>query len=264
MHNFNGTQVINYFGPGNGNAYLIPSGVLIRVYVRWNDWTHPVDQDYDLVLLRWNGSSWQTVATSVNFQNGQVGQTPTEQIFYVTSGSAAPYGFAIVRFSSTQTVNFEIFAPSVARLDELLTARSLVNLADAPNAITVAAVDVDPPYLQESYSSEGPTNGPGGTATGGFVKPDISGYANVSTQSYGPGIFNGTSSATPHVAGAAALVLGANPPFTPTALQTFLEGHAIDLGNPGKDTRFGYGRLDLGPPPPEPPTLSVYLPMILK
>jgi hypothetical protein len=43
-------------------------------------------------------------------------------------------------------------------------------------------------------------NGPGGTAIGAlFVKPDVSAYANVSTESYGAGVFNGTSSATPHV-----------------------------------------------------------------
>ena len=37
FHNFNGTQEVNYFGPGNGNAYNINPGFLMRVYLRWDD-----------------------------------------------------------------------------------------------------------------------------------------------------------------------------------------------------------------------------------
>jgi subtilisin family serine protease len=130
---------------------------------------------------------------------------------------------------------------------ELVTARSIANLADSPGAVTVAALDVSS-FAQEFYSSEGPTNGPGGAASGGFIKPDISGFANVSTQTYGPGAFNGTSAATPHVAGAAALVLSAHPGYGPDQLQSFLEEQAFDLGDPGMDEQFGYGRLYLGEP----------------
>ncbi|MBN1993719.1 MAG: S8 family serine peptidase [Anaerolineae bacterium] len=262
-HNFNGTQEVNYFGSGDGSAYSIPSGYIIRVFLRWNDWTS-VNQDYDLYLLRWNGSNWATIASSTNNQNGGVGQSPTEYVIGITTGSSAPYGFVVERWSSTWNVNFEIFAPKVARLDELLYARSLSNLADAPNAMTVAALDVTSPYPQESYSSEGPTNGPGGAETGGSIKPDISGYANVSTESYGAGGFDGTSAATPHVAGAAALVLDANPTYTPAQLQSFLEDHAIDMGSPDKDTIFGYGRLYLDVPSSGPETNYLYLPLILK
>src|SRR5439155_57436 len=84
---------------------------------------------------------------------------------------AAPYGFIIQRYSSTRNVNFEVFAPKIQTLDEQVHARSLANLADAPDAVTVAALDVHSPYPQESYSSEGPANGPGGTAGGGTPTP---------------------------------------------------------------------------------------------
>ena len=57
--------------------------------------------------------------------------------------------------------------------------------------MSVAAVDVTT-YNQESYSSEGPTFGPGGACTGGSIEPDISGYANVSTVSYGAGVATGS------------------------------------------------------------------------
>ena len=185
----------------------------------------------------------------------------------MSSGSSAPYGFIIKRVSSSRNVNFEVFAPKVARLDELVHARSLANLADAPAAMTVAALDVDAPYPQESYSSEGPTNGPGGTAAGGAIKPDIAAFANVSTASYPDPTdkFNGTSSATPHVAGAAALVKGANPAYTPAQIQSFLQGRAIDMGSAGKDTIYGYGRLSLGAPPSGPVfTRKTFLPLVRK
>lgn len=249
FHFYNATQNVNFFGPGNNSAYNIPAGYRISVFLRWNDWS-AVNQDFDLYLLRWNGSSWTTIASGVNYQNGGAGQAPTEYVTAVTSGSAAPYGFGIKRYSSNRSVNFEVFAPQIERLDEILYDRSLANLADAPRAMTVAALDVVAPFPQEAYSSQGPTNGPGGSETGGFTKPDIAGYANVSTESYGTiDKFSGTSAAVPHVAGAAALVLGAYPGYTPGQVQTFLEGRAVDMGPAGMDTIYGHGRLTLGDPP---------------
>ncbi len=255
VHNFDGDQEINYFGPGDGNAWLIPSGYLFKVALRWDDWT-VVDQDFDLYLWRWNGDYWDQIAFSEDWQAGIPGQMPTEYAAVLTSGSDAPYGFTIECYSCSRAVNLEVFAPKLDRLDEIVFARSLANLADSPAAMTVAALDVVSPYPQESYSSEGPTNGPGGTAAGGFNKPDISGFANVSTESYGPSYFNGTSAATPHVAGAAALVLSAYPAYTPGQLQTYLEGQAIDMGAAGVDSIFGYGRLYLGSPPVSGPIVT--------
>ena len=111
----------------------------------------------------------------------------------------------------------------------------------------MGAVDVDS-FDQEYYSSEGPTNGPGGSATGGSIKPDIAGYANVSTASYGSKNFPGTSAATPHVAGAAALVMGLYLHYTVDQVQGYLEKWAMEQGDPGKDSKFGHGVLFLGPP----------------
>lgn len=267
-HNFVVGQNHNYFGPGDGNAYFIPAGYTFRVALRWDDWT-AVNQDFDLYLYRYDSTTeeWGApIAYSENVQNGGDKQTPTEYAYVVTSGADTAYGYAIYSRTRTRPVNFEVFAPKIAPLDEVVHERSLANLADAPAAFTVAALDAASPYLQEYYSSEGPTNGPGGTAAGGFTKPDISGFANVSTVSYGSGDykFNGTSSATPHVAGAAALVLSAFPSYTPDQLQIYLQGRAIDMGSPGGDTVFGYGRLFLGDPPVVEFDHQVYLPIIMK
>lgn len=55
----------------------------------------------------------------------------------------------------------------------------------------------------------------------------------------------GTSMAAPHVAGAAALLLEANPSLTPLQVKTLLEETADDLGDPGRDNIYGHGRINL-------------------
>ena len=52
---------------------------------------------------------------------------------------------------------------------------------------------------------------------------------------------SGTSMATPHVTGVAALILGKDPKLTPDQVETILERTATDLGVPNYDTTFGWG-----------------------
>ena len=52
--------------------------------------------------------------------------------------------------------------------------------------------------------------------------------------------------ATPHVAGCAALVKSLSPLFTGPTIRSILQTTAVDLGSPGYDTSFGWGRLDCG------------------
>jgi subtilisin family serine protease len=92
------------------------------------------------------------------------------------------------------------------------------------------------------YSSLGPTSD-------GRIKPDISAPSWVSTSdtTYGSRDvdgFAGTSAACPHVAGAIALLKGKTP-FTVFEIMDILYSRAIDMGDPGKDNKFGWGRLNL-------------------
>ncbi len=248
FHNFSGSQEVLFFGPGNGNAYAIPPGVLLRIYVRWDDWVN-INQDYALHVVGWNGSQWQVVGSSSRPQFGIPGQRPTEDVIGTTTASSRPYGFVIERISGSRNVNLEIFAPDIARLDKFVPERSLPNLADAANAITVGGIGFAAPFSFEDYSAQGPTNGPGGTEFGGDPKPNLAAYTGVSTEAYGFQAFSGTSASAPHAAGGAVLVRGAQPSYTPDQIQDFLEGRAIDLGQPGMDMMFGHGRLYLGTPP---------------
>jgi subtilisin len=84
-------------------------------------------------------------------------------------------------------------------------------------------------------------------------------------------VFNGTSMASPHVVGVAALVIAANPSDTngfngvADEVRSILTSTAKDLGVAGKDTLYGYGLVQAvaavaavggggNPPPPPPPS----------
>lgn len=57
--------------------------------------------------------------------------------------------------------------------------------------------------------------------------------------------FNGTSMATPHVAGAAALLWAVAPTASPQQVVNALTSTAKDLGAPGQDSVFGLGLIDV-------------------
>ena len=81
----------------------------------------------------------------------------------------------------------------------------------------------------------------------GLLKPDvIAPGPNTRTTGVGSGYvtFSGTSAATPHVAGAMALLTQANPNLTPEQMSMILQTTAFDLGPAGKDNVYGAGRLD--------------------
>lgn len=120
--------------------------------------------------------------------------------------------------------------------------------------MAVGAVSRDHPTIQEPYSSEGPT-------ADGRIKPDIAAPTWVSTATAGDSGFSGTSGASPHVAGAAALVLQTNRRLSPAQVKTFLQQRAVDLGSDGPDNQFGHGRLDLGGPSGM-PILQIYRPLM--
>ncbi len=54
----------------------------------------------------------------------------------------------------------------------------------------------------------------------------------------------GTSLATPHGAGLAALVLSAAPSLSSAQVEEIIKQSAVDLGDAGQDDKFGHGRID--------------------
>lgn len=231
-----------------GLDYVTPAGYPLVVYLRWNDWALS-DQDYDLHLYYYDASDgWTWYTGSTDAQTGT--QPPTERIGLYAPFTAI-YGIVIQNYAATGDHVMDLMGYNIPAFYFNHTHHSLVDAATSSYALSVAALDALAPYPLKSYSSQGPTMGPGGILTGGTDQPRLSGFANVETWSYGPGIFNGTSSATPHVSGAAALVLSAFGDYTNSEIRAFLESRAVDMGDPGYDHTYGMGRLYLGDPPEE-------------
>ena len=101
-----------------------------------------------------------------------------------------------------------------------------------PEAMAVAATDeFDQRAWFSNYGPETDIAAPGvdiySTWNGG-------GYLSAS----------GTSMATPYVAGLAALLWSLNPGLTRDQVRDVIQSTADDLGTPGKDNYFGYGRIN--------------------
>ena len=107
--------------------------------------------------------------------------------------------------------------------------------APVPEAITVGAMEQGGGKWDIAFYS---SQGPGGD---GVLKPEVMAPAGVSTVSYGPARFRGTSAAAPHVAGLCALHKQFYPRDTPDLQKAFLQNTAIDYGVPGADNTYGYG-----------------------
>ncbi|MDY6864935.1 MAG: S8 family serine peptidase [Halobacteriota archaeon] len=108
---------------------------------------------------------------------------------------------------------------------------------NSPDAISVGAVDKNNYWA--TFSS-------GGYVNETIIKPDVV-APSVGINSSIPGGYgsnSGTSMATPHVAGAAALLLQSNPDLSPGDVKYIIEQTSIDLGEPGKDVKYGMGLID--------------------
>jgi serine protease len=128
-------------------------------------------------------------------------------------------------------------------------------------AVSVAAVD--PAKQRAHYSTTGSyveLSAPGGTDRGfgsnGYVWQQTYDYTLTDTfllppSLYGPPRFDvlayvgyvGTSQATPHVTGVAAMLMQQGIK-NPAAIEAALEKFATDLGDPGRDNLYGYGLIE--------------------
>jgi subtilisin family serine protease len=227
------------FSPGDELMEFVPVGQTI-VMLNWDDWQNGT-QDMDLYVLDADGNE---IASSRNVQNGS-GSAAAEGLVYEFSDNG-PYAvvFYASRIDRPVLLNFFLWD---GEIEYYTPEYSVTTPGDSRSSLTVGAVNWSDDAL-EDYSSRGPTSD-------GRLKPEISAQAGVSSAAYGS-TWVGTSASTPHVSGAAALVLQIFPNFTPQQVTEFLLSRSIDLGPGGPDNGYGYGRLNLGVVPEAPPPVE--------
>ncbi|MCX7022568.1 MAG: S8 family serine peptidase [bacterium] len=201
-------------------------------YITWDGMDYAVEMGADVLNLSFG---W--------YQN----QTHNQPLWRDVCRTTLELGAVIVAAAGNEGDKTEQYPPP----DNIRTP------GDVPEIITVGATEsadgvsffssigpvewaFDPPYDDWPYPP-------------GCIKPDI--CAPGGTVNPGEGIksidgrrggyinMEGTSMSTPHVAGAVALLLQADPSLTPQEVKDYLELSALDLGEAGKDNYAGYGRL---------------------
>ena len=220
-----------------------------QVVLRWDDPFGASGHDYDLLIVteefRANptidSANTAIVAASGDTQAG--GGDPREVAWVEGTGERRGL-FVVVRHDPDTPLQerqaFHIHASG--GVDPLLAneTSSLCLPADARSAVSVGATAYSANGAVEGFSSRGPTED-------GRVKPDLLGPDRVLTASYGSS-FPGTSAATPHVAGAAALLLSRTPGLGLDAWRLQLE-QATATGGLSKNNDSGYGLVDLSKAP---------------
>ena len=214
----------------------------IRVTLTWDDW--PITTaDYDLYLYYQNAfGNIQEVDKSTDVQGE--GGAPVEFLEYIALQEGT-YGISVVRVGEAEPKKLRVWSWH-HDIEYPVPASSLGIPSDARGSLSVGAIHYDQWDLGilASYSSRGPT-------ADGRIKPDLVAPAGVATASYSADRFGGTSAATPHVAGAAALLKSANPSLSRDDLWKALVESTVDLGAPGKDDSTGYGKLVLSVSAPQ-------------
>ena len=100
------------------------------------------------------------------------------------------------------------------------------------SVIAVSAIDSG--NLIAGFSSRGPEVE--------LAAPGVNVLSTTPGSSYGT--MSGTSMACPHVSGAAAVVWGSHRYADNVTIRRLLAWTSNNLGNPGRDPLYGYGRVD--------------------
>lgn len=245
-------------------------GVTVAVVDTGIDYTHPdfggrvdkghdfVNNDDDAMDDHYHGTHCAGSIGAGIHNGGIVGVAPEVSLIAVKvlsktgSGSleGVANGITYAADRGAQIISMSLGGPSSAQ-----TLEDAVQYAIGKGALVVVAMGNDNTE-KPSY----PAASKGVMAVGATTSDDTRAYfsnfgAHISVGAPGhnilstvPGggykLLSGTSMATPNVAGLAAVVKQANPGFTAQQIRQRIEQTADDLGEPGFDKQFGYGRIN--------------------
>ena len=217
----------------NYNTISATAGSTYTFVLNWDDYAASKPNDYDLFIYNGDPSAGGVViASSTNSQFANY-PWPYEALSYIAPATETHYIVVKKRNATTANLPLTLFSLSKA-LDTKTQSSSLTQPADCSTVLTVGATNLDD--AAEWFSSEGPT-------TDGRNKPEISGPdRNVTSLSTS---FAGTSSSSPHVAGAVAQLIQQNSSLNKTQIQDLLISTSHDVSTIGFDYRTGFGRFSL-------------------
>lgn len=229
------------------NRVDIQAGERFIAQLRWEgNWPY-ADRDLDLYLLDYWG---RIVARSQNLQHGSHAQTSYEILAFTPRWSGT-YLLAVVHAAGEVPGWVQLHSFSGQALQYYTESGGITNPAESANPGLLAAGAAhwaDTQTIQD-YSSRGP-------APDGRVKPDITSVdcAAVSTREASVDYdgrscwMRGTSQASAHIAGIAALASQAFPQNTPQDTAAYLRRNADARGEvPNNVWGYGFARL---PAPP--------------
>lgn len=239
--NENDKYIIGELRHGPGTSVLLGDrwahtihtrGGFADVSLRWSEPFGSARTDLDLVLLDATGAE---CARSQGVQDG--GGDPTEPIS--TGDCEGEEVLATLRLKdatrSVTGLKAWIYGYYGVDAEEQAGRDNLTLPADADGAFSVGAYAFDGSL--PSWSSRGPTDD-------GRLKPDVVAATGVSTATFGPGEFEGTSASAPHASGLAALWLDATHRWRdPDGFAEWARSSAADVGPEGSDTGSGAGEL---------------------
>ena len=217
----------------NLNEIWLSAESSITVALRWEDNWYSSSSDLDLYLYDYD-NGWVLLEKGNDVQDGSAGQDPYETITYNVLSTGWYYLF-VKHTAGVAPEWFQLGVWSAQDLYVSVSDHSISNPGDSsnPGMLTVGAANWATPSTIETFSSRGPT-------MDGRIKPDIVGVDRGDSVSYGLGGFAGTSQASPHLAGLAALVRERFPTYTPQQVATYMKDNASGIGTVPNST-WGYG-----------------------
>ena len=229
------------------------------VQLRWEDTWEGASTDLDLYLH--NKITNEIVLFSEDEQSGGVGHVPFEEFSYQFPFSSDDYGLVVSHFDGEAPAWVQVVVWGVWPIEHYTRNGSITNPAESANLgmLAVGAAHWNDAHTIEPFSSRGPTPDE-------RVKPDIVGAdcgvtARSPLNEYNEG-FCGTSQASPHVAGMAALVRQRFPDYTPIQVANYLKDKAEQRRGPDPNNTWGHGFAQLPPPdgtaPPVPVPSNVF------
>jgi subtilisin family serine protease len=206
-------------GPAYGADYVLAKTEIVSQEIR-------SEEDNWIAAAEWMDSLGVDIISS---SLGYIDWYDTTQLdghtcaITLAAEAAAARGIAVVNVAGNERNNFAW--------------RKIIPPSDGDSVIAVGAVDASGALA--SFSSPGPT-------ADGRIKPDIMGQglfvraANFENNGYGS--FDGTSVATPIIAGGLALILEAHPDWGLDKLYGSLRGNGSQANSPNNDYGWGIAR----------------------